>query len=173
MSCAQILHFGIWRSSGPCIIRSLRGLMLVDKTPAPGNLKGPGRSMPSTGAATDAPKEHKLVSANNVEPQGLLQSSINMLYTSSPIVVYTLACATGLLNIGRLLANVPGVHQKVHDLALAACKVAHDVFGGVVHHAPLGTTHPQRTSEVYVHLDRRPAVLRAVRAPGHEAGLKA
>ena len=105
--------------------------MLVDKTPAPGNLKGPGRSMPSTGAATDAPKEHKLVSANNVEPQGLLQSSINMLYTSSPIVVYTLACATGLLNIGRLLANVPGVHQKVHDLALAACKVAHDVFACV------------------------------------------
>ena len=91
-------------------------LMLVDKTPAPGTLKGPGRSMPSTGAATDAPKGHKLVSANNVEPQGLLQSSINMLYTSSPIVVYTLACATGLLNIGRLLANVPGVHQKVHDL---------------------------------------------------------
>ena len=39
-------------------------LMLVDKTPAPGNLKGPGRSMPSTGAASDAPKEHKLVTAN-------------------------------------------------------------------------------------------------------------
>ena len=60
-------------------------LMLVDKTPAPGNLKGPGRSMPSTGAASDAPKEHKLVTANNVEPQGLFQSSINMLYTQTTL----------------------------------------------------------------------------------------
>ena len=60
-------------------------LTLVDKTLAPGSLKGPGRSMPSTGAATDAPKGHKLVTANNVEPQGLFQSSINMLYTQTTL----------------------------------------------------------------------------------------
>jgi hypothetical protein len=36
------------------------------------------------------------------------------------MIFYTFACVSGLLNIGRLLVNMPGVRQKVHDLR---CKI--------------------------------------------------
>ena len=92
----------------------------VDKVPMHGSLKGSGKSMPSSGAATDAPKGHQLVTANDMESQGLFNMSVNALYQSSPMIVYTFACASGLINIGRLLANVPAVRLKVHDLC---CKI--------------------------------------------------
>ena len=72
--------------------------------------------MPSPGAATDVSKKHQMVTANDMEPQGLLKISVNALYKSSSMVLYMAACASGLLNIGNLLASVPGVRLKVHEL---------------------------------------------------------
>ena len=92
----------------------------VDKTLALGSLKGSGKSMPSPGAATEASKRHQMVTANEMEPQGLFKISVNVLYKSSPMVFYTAVCASGLLNIGRLLANVPGVRLQAHELR---CKI--------------------------------------------------
>ena len=92
----------------------------VDKTLALGSLKGSGKSMPSPGAATEASKRHQMVTANEMEPQGLFKISVNALYKSSPMVFYTAVCASGLLNIGRLLANVPGVRLQAHELR---CKI--------------------------------------------------
>jgi hypothetical protein len=76
--------------------------------------------MPSPGAATDAPKGHQLVTAYEEEPQGPFKMSINTLYQTTPIIFYTVACVSGLLNIGSLVVNMPGVRQKVHDLR---CKI--------------------------------------------------
>jgi hypothetical protein len=65
----------------------------VDKTLALGSLKGSGKSMPSPGAATEASKGHQMVTANDMEPQGLFNISVNALYKSSPMVFYTAVCA--------------------------------------------------------------------------------
>ena len=89
----------------------------VDKSLALGGLKGSAKSMPSPGAATDAPKGHQMVTASEEEPQGPFKIA---LYQTTPMIFYTFACVSGLLNIGRLLVNMPGVRQKVHDLR---CKI--------------------------------------------------